>query len=321
MSRIERLLSELNGEDPHANNTPDAMAASQWLRANLHTPFVPLPDEVEVEITTDDPLTESTLRPRGKALGRSGRMEQATFERIVRELATRDDRRLVLGGFGDPLLHEQFPAFVRLARESGILGIAVRTTAVNLDDQAIDALLDAQVDVLNVLIDAAGPATYHRVHNADYFDRVTANIDRLCVAQHKRNCPCPLIVGELMKTPETMDDMEAFFDHWVIKTGSAVIAGPSRYAGVWPARAVVNMAPPTRFTCSRLFHRAMVLADGRVSLCDQDFQGNRAIGLVGESSLADLWQSAALDDARRNHLAGVYNSLPLCSACEEWHRP
>jgi hypothetical protein len=321
--RMDRLLGDLMVGGSSPDDSPDALAISRWLTANRHAPLQPLPDEVEVEITTEDPLAESTLRPRGRALGRRGQMDIATFQRIVSELGSGDDRLLVLGGFGDPLLHPDLGEFLRMARASGVLGIAVRTTAVTLDDVAIEALLGAEVDVLNVVIDAASPGTYARVHHADHYERVLANIDRLCSVQHQRKRPCPLIVAELIKTPDTLEEMEAFYDQWTRKAGSAVIAGPSRYAGAWPDRAVVNMAPPTRFACSRLFHRAMVLADGTMTLCDQDYRGSQAIGRVGESNLAELWQSQPLNQVRRHHLAGRYSAdgLPLCRACDEWHRP
>jgi radical SAM protein with 4Fe4S-binding SPASM domain len=125
----------------------------------------------------------------------------------------------------------------------------------------------------------------------------------------------------LLKSHETMDDVEAFYDRWIRKTASAVIAGPSHYAGQWPDGAVVRMAPPTRFSCLRLPHRAMILADGRMTLCDQDFHGWHAVGSVRESPLAELWQGPALSAARQYHSNGVWNDLPLCRECDEWHRP
>ncbi|MBI4581980.1 MAG: SPASM domain-containing protein [Planctomycetes bacterium] len=319
MRRLELMLDEVR--TANGGGTPDALAISRWLLANRHAPLHALPDETEVEITTEDPLPFSSLRPRGPALGRGGEMDFDTFKRIVDELAVCDDRLLVLGGFGDPLLHPQWPEFIRYAREAGILGIAVRTTAVNLDDAAIDAFLAVGVDVLCVLLDAATAATYRRVHQVDAFDRVVANVNRFCEIQNQRPCPRPLVVCELTKTHDTMDEMEAFYDHWTRKTGSVVIAGPSRYAGAWPDRAVLNMAPPTRSACSRLNHRAMILADGRMTLCDQDFRGEHAASSLRQASLAQLWNGDPMTRARRLHAEGRYETVDLCRACDEWHRP
>lgn len=318
MKRLERLLADVSPTEP--DGIPDAMSVSRWLRQNRHTVDT-LPREIEVEITTQDPLPTSRVRPRGAALGRSGEMSFDTFRRIVDGLAGCDDRLLVLGGFGDPLLHPEWARFARHAHDAGILGIAIRTTGVNLDKTAIEAMIDAQVDVLNVLLDAATPETYRRLHVADCYDRVIANIDSLCAHQHQRQCPIPLIVCEMAKTRETFDEMEAFYDHWLRKTASAVIVGPSQYAGQWPDLSVMNMAPPARRPCSRIFSRATILADGRMVLCDQDFRGSQAVGSTTTQDIQDLWRGTILAATRDRHLHGGYDGLPLCPQCSEWHRP
>jgi len=325
---LERLARLLDALAPGNQAPPDALTISRWLLADRPGELDALPQEVEVEITTQDPLPDSPLRPRGRALKRTGEMSLELFKRLVDDLvggdadmSARDDRLLVLGGFGDPLLHPQWPEFVRYARHRGVLGMAMRTPAISLDASAIDTLLECDLDVLNVLLDAASPETYARAHQADHFDQIATNVERLCSVQQERRCPRPLIVCEMVKTRDSLDEIEPFYDRWMRKTGSAVIAGASHYSGQWPDRAVVRMAPPTRFPCLRLQNRAMVLADGRVTLCDQDFKGAHAVGSLHQSSLSALWRGAAWVNVRQNHALGHYHSLPLCRDCDEWHRP
>jgi hypothetical protein len=280
-----------------------------------------LPEEVEIELTTDDPLPETALRPRGQAVGRRGPMAEAVFDRLIGELAGRDDMRVVLGGFGDPLLHPGWARCVARCREANVFGMAVRTPAVHLDAEAIRVLLEARADVINVLLDAATPETYRRVHHADHYEHVMANIQCLFEAREHARQPQPLIVCEMTKTRETMPEMEVFYDYWLEKTGCACLVGPSAYAGQWPDLAVMSMAPPKRFPCLRLFRRALVLADGRMTVCDQDFRGEHAIGSVAESSVAQLWQGEAMAAVRQSHRQATYEGMPLCAACDEWHRP
>ncbi|GMV97571.1 MAG: hypothetical protein AMXMBFR83_19290 [Phycisphaerae bacterium] len=312
--RMERILSDAGG------GGPDARAVSLRLAREQHV-SAPLPAEVEIELTTDDPLPESTLRPRGAAVGRRGPMDAGLFRRLVEELSGRDDVRVVLGGFGDPLMHPDWPALLADGRRAGLFGLAVRTPAVGLDERASAALIDAHVDVLNVPLDAMTAGTYARVHGQDLFDRVVANLERFLALRQEARRAVPLLVCEMMKTPDTLAEMEAFYDHWISKTGSAAIAGPSAYGGRRPDLSVVRMAPPARFACGRVFNRALVLADGRVPACDQDFRGEHAIGSLTEASLADLWQGAAFREVRARQLDGTFASLPICAACEEWHRP
>jgi hypothetical protein len=115
--------------------------------------------------------------------------------------------------------------------------------------------------------------------------------------------------------------MDAFYDHWLRRTGTGVVLGASHFAGQWPDRAVMSMSPPTRFPCARLFHRAMVLADGRVTVCDQDFRGEHAVGSLTANSLGDLWIGDRIREIRQSHVDGGYNGMVLCGRCEEWHRP
>ncbi len=261
-----------------------------------------------------------------RAFGRCVADTDAAVDRIaacLREcrVAGGDDVRVVLGGFGDPLLHPEWPGYVRRCREAGIFAVAVRTPAVTLDKAAIDVLEENQVDVLNVLLDAATPETYRDLHQADHYDRVLANLDALLASHQARQQPQPLLACEMIKARATMDEIEPFYDKWIGKVGSAVIVGPSDYAGQFVDRAVMDMAPPTRFACERLFTRALVLADGRVTVCDQDYRGRHAVGSLADSSLAALWTGETLTATRRSHQAGTYDAMPLCRSCREWHRP
>lgn len=315
--RVSEIVRNADGEEDGLS----ASAVSRSLTDRCFTPSGPLPLEVELELITEDSLPETALRPRGKVLGRRAAMEPAVFERLVHELSARDDTRIVLGGFGDPLLHPRLPDLLHMCRNAGIFALAVRTPLVRLDDDALAALFKSRVDVLNVVLDAHSAETYRAVHKSDAFDQVNANIERVLKTHAQANQPQPLVVCEMAKMHATMDEIEPFYDHWISRTGSAVIAGPSHYAGQYPDRSVMNMAPPHRTPCRRIFGRAMILADGRVTMCDQDFKGTRAIGSITSATLSDLWLGDVMTNLRDAHTAGRYDELSLCSRCDEWHRP
>lgn len=320
VERITAILARTGG-DVNDPLVPDVLTVSRCLLERWGLRADPLPAEVEIELTTEDPLSATTIRPRGRIVGLREPMTDAVFSRLIEELARRDDLRLVLGGFGDPLQYPGWPRRVRQCREAGVFGLAVRTTAAGLDDAAVQTLVEARVDVLNVLIDAATPAKYLKVHNVDRYEQVIANVERLLAVQAARQQHQPIVVCEMTKTMETMDEMETFYDRWVGRLGTAVISGPSRYADQWPDLSVMDMAPPKRMVCERLFTRALILADGRLTVCDQDFKGLHAIGSVAESPFAALWNGRRMTEIRDGHIAGRYDAMPLCSVCREWHRP
>jgi hypothetical protein len=125
------------------------------------------------------------------------------------------------------------------------------------------------------------------------------------------------VVPSFIKAQETLHEMEEFLDHWQRKLGMALITGYSHCAGQRDRRAVTSMAPPQRDVCRRVFKRALILADGRMTTCDQDFAGRQVVGNPADAPLASLWQSPRLVAIRSN----ARPEQPVCLACDEWHRP
>jgi hypothetical protein len=296
----------------------DAAKVAAWLTKRQQSHLDHLPEEIEIELTTLDPPSPGhVLRPCGEEVGSRGPIALDTIRHLAEAIQDYDDIRIVLGGFGEPCAHPQFPDVCRILRDSNAAAIAVRTSAL-LDDPAIEtALFDTPVDVIEVTLDAATPETYRRVHGADAFEAVTARLEQWISRRASGQRVLPLVVPSLVKAQETLQDMEAFFDTWQRRLGMSLVTGYSHCAGQRPPRAVTPTAPPARGTCRRACSRTMILADGTMTTCDQDFAGRQALGRISELSLADLWRCQRLADLR----ADRYNNLPLCAACDQWHRP
>ncbi len=316
--RSRRLLSEAFAE---LGEDCDALSICHWLRHPARSAFEQLPAEVEIELTTDDTLPATTLRPRGDRVPPRRLADVGAIFRFARELARLDDRRIVLGGFGDPLLHPEFPAICEGIRAAGVCGLAVLTPLVELSDANLDALLAAKVDVLQVLLDAHSRETYQRVHGVDGFDAVASNLQRVQEARQRRSCPQPLVVPSITRHAATLAEIEPFFDHWIGTTGTATITGYSRYAGCMPPDSLLPMAPPLREPCRRLRRRLTLLANGVATPCDQDLAAGLPVGDWTASGPAELWAGSALAAVRAAHESGDIARLAPCGSCSEWFRP
>jgi len=280
-----------------------------------------LPRETEIELTTDDQLPETKLRPRGRRVPRRGPLVLETARSLAAELGHCDDSLVVLGGFGEPLLHPDLSGVLDALRESRVFGIAVRTNGIGLNEKTIDILIDHDVVVLNVTIDTHSVATYRALNGADHFEQVTANIQAALARCAERKSAGPLIVPEMAKIRATMPEQEAFFDHWIRKAGWANIIGPPHCAQQIPEVEGPRIAPPHRSSCSRLWSRVVVLADGVVVTCDQDFAARQVIGRIPDDSLAAIWNGEPINHIRNAHRSDRLENLALCPHCDEWHRP
>ncbi len=330
LADTDRGVETLSAVLKHAGNgtitAPGAERICEWLNARPPD-RAPLPREVELELTTEDQLRDTQLRPRGDAVPRRGPIDVAVVRRLVDELRTFDDALLVLGGFGEPLLCPQFAEILEICRPTqgsdgdGVFGLTVRTNGLALDRPALERLAAHRVDVVLVTLDAHSAETYRAVHGTDAFACVNANLEGLMQWRQQTRCVRPMLVPELIKARETFDDMESFFDHWIGRVGSAVIRGYSHCAGQLPDRAVMNMAPVQRCACRRLTSRCLVLADGRVVACDQDFAGKQVLGDLTRVSLHAVWTGQQAKQIHACHVTGELAGLPLCPRCDEWHRP
>ncbi len=278
-----------------------------------------LPRELEVEINT-----ERSLRLAGYPHGRSdlgrGAMTLEQFAKIVNDCREYDDICLTLGGFGEPLAHPQLLAIIEAAKQAGIFGINIETDGRLLNGKLAESLLASPVDTISIFLDANSPELYRQVKGEDGFEAVVKQMEEFAEQRKTRGDTGPKIVAHLVKTRQSLGEMEEFYDRWIRQCGCAVITGFNDFAGQIEDRSVMNMSPPRRFPCNRLSNCMMILADGRVSLCSQDFRGAHAVGNVFTSNVKEIWKSQAMERLRQAHRDGNYGVNPLCERCKDWFR-
>lgn len=298
----------------------DAEALCAWAARKLAEPGT-LPEEVELELTTCDPLPESRLRPRGTRVPSRVLQDLGAVERLAAELATYDDRRVYLGGFGDPLLHPELPRIVRIFAEAGVRTLAAATPLVELSPDVFETLFDPGVTVLEVLLDAFTAETYQVVHGRDALPLVLTNLQRLEEARATRLSAVPLLVPNQTRCAATFHELEVFHDFWIQKVGSATVRGHSTFGGLVEPDTLLPITPAAREPCRRLTRRLTLLADGTTTLCDQDAAGAQAVGNWLKRPIAEIWQSASTNAARAAHDDLDLAGLPTCRGCDQWFRP
>jgi len=311
LERVERLFAA-GGE------AWDAARIAAWLNAEERGRVESVPEEIEIELTTGDPLGDGQrLRPRGAAVGDRGPLARGVIDAVAAWTAGWDDIRVVLGGFGEPTRHPEFAAICQTLREAGVAAIAVRTNAVEVSTAAETALFETPIDVIEVTLDAGCAETYAAVNGAVAYDSVLGRLERWIERRTRSARVLPLIVPSMIKAVQTLGDLESFVDKWQSRLGMYLVTGAGHYAGQRSRSAVTDVAPPDRCACRRVCARTLILADGRMTTCDQDFSGVQTIGRVPDESPGELWQAASTLRAIR---AGEIAGAPLCATCDEWHR-
>lgn len=308
----------------------DAREVARRMTGREQSYVPPMPRELEIELTTEDAFPDSMLHPRGARVPRRAPIDVSVVGKLAAELGQVDDSLVVLGGFGEPLRHPKLGEVLQALRPggrgSGVYGLAIRTTLVDLTDQHLDWLLESGVDVVEVILDAWGEGLYSTLHargdaNVGDMKKALGAIDRLSQRREQARSATPIVVPSMTKCRENVHELDEFHDGWLRRVGAVAIHGYSHRAGQMENRSVIRMTPPTRNPCRRLKSRCVVLADGSVTLCDQDFKGAQGVGNLRDHSLEAIWRGARFEHIRKGHAANDYAVASLCGSCDEWHRP
>jgi hypothetical protein len=288
--------------------------------------FDRLPPEVVIELT-----------PRRLATGQVTPQHHVQFDRpdldpaLARDVfAQCGDLSITLGGLGDATLHEDWAALAAAASAAEPLALHVETDLL-ADRVALAALTDPlgpgdrRLDLVTVRLNADTAAVYQRAMGVDRFGEVIETLQWLfdrrgeTSGQDSAAVGMPWIIPRLVKTHDTLADLESFFDRWVHLLGHAVIdrspTGGSGGFALMPDLAPVPMLPPWKEPSPLQSKRRLhVLSDGTVTLCGQDWLGRAALGNARDTDLLTLWRRAA--DLQLPH--ATPDHAPVCRRCFDW---
>jgi hypothetical protein len=275
-----------------------------------------LPREVQLELGTRRLTNPPGSAPESNRPAAA--LDGAAWARWLGGQSVGDDLLLTVGGDFDPLLGDGLPEMLRAARAAGVLSICVQTDlACEEIGPLVQAVEEGNVDVLTVSMYGHTRETYAKVAGADLYERVMANLGRLAGPVGARG-GVPLVVPRLLKVRDTIPEMEAFFDFWIERCGWAVMEYPTDRAGAVPFAGVLDMAPPKRKACRRIWDRLVIGPDGAARACDQDVCGRLRVGHVEGATIQQMWQ--ALQGLRATHADGRWGEVDPCARCREWHR-
>ena len=134
-------------------------------------------------------------------------MSWELFRSIVDQ--SRNIKRVVLHGVGEPLLVKNLPDLVAYLKARGVY-VLFNTDGTLLTERNGQALIDAGLDELRVSLDAADASMFQMVRGKDMFDRIVTNVRLFRAMQAAQGQELPRVSLWLTGLRETLDQLEAF---------------------------------------------------------------------------------------------------------------
>jgi len=183
---------------------------AELLRESLAEPG-PAPQHLVIDLTTAD----------------GGRAEPSLCARIVDDLRRgRNDAALTLAAApgADPLDH---PAWRELVCGAVAAGVPTHVrTRLACSRETAESLLDARPDAISVDMVARTAETYRSLTGRDDHGVVLSNLHRLLEGRGQADggrIALPWVVPRITRCDAVYEEIEAFYDEWLLRAGSSVI--------------------------------------------------------------------------------------------------
>ncbi len=271
--------------------TAPAARIAEMVRAHADAAPAPAPRHLILELTPE----RAARGERESWAGQSHAPARAQIsvelaERIIRETVqmTGPGLTLTLAGAGDPLCHAGWRTIIDRARDAGVSGIHVRTDLL-VERAVADELLASSVDVISVDLLAARAPTYERLIGIDAFQRSVETVEHLARSRRfDAGLPTTWVVPRITRCDAVYEEIEPFFDAWLIIAGAAVI---DQLPVEQPGERIAPLGKPDAAARRDARERLMILSDGS-AVADERGTAD-AIGNAERDGIAATWARIA----------------------------
>lgn len=222
---------------------------------------------------------------------------------------------------GESLLHPQVDEMIKYAREKDIY-TKIHTNGTLLDEPLINKLLESGLHRVSFSYDAYDRETYEKIRVGASYDTVMGNIKRLLEIKKERNShinvSIELIAFPGMKWREIKDKRNELISRFKGLPLDGVII---RKIHNWGGYLNIRKASNKYSVCPFPWNALVILWDGTVLPCTQDFFGDYRLGNVKNFSLKEIWNCEEMEKLRFLLYNRKYSDVKICSNCDRpWRK-
>jgi len=329
----------VDGETPaQANFLERLERATRWQRNDVLRPvkwlayetgqnrLVPPPDRLYIESTNVCNLS-CIMCPTGlkEQIRKKGYMQLDLFQAIVDQMAPHV-QATTLHIWGEPLLHPRLFDMIAYARSKG-LNSEISTNATLLTEDRARRVLDSGLGAIYLCLDGMRPETYQAIRvNADY-EKTNSNIRRFLELKHVGGYTSPIVNLQIIEMEKTVDEIDSFVKAWDLPGVDRINVKPfDSWAGqvenISGLQSEEQKLPAKRYACPNLWYHTHIYWDGRIAMCDRDFNLAFDLGNVqgadGVVRVLENWNGPKMQELRRLHVRNDLQKVMPCSSCTEW---
>lgn len=278
------------------------------------------PNRITVELTNDCNVS-CTFCNRQKIKMDIGYMSEELFKKIIDEAAQHLPVKLVPFFRGEPLMHPKLTEFIRYAKSKGIGPVQMASNALILDEAMQDALIESGIDFVSFSLDTTDKDVYRCSRLMGDLEISAKNVEsfcRKCMDRRGKGLPAPTVQVSTIDLPEYRPTQQEFIEHWKKYASNVRLYEQHDENGRFadPVTRKRMDIFDDRKPCRKVFTDMIIYWDGRLALCNYDWDEKAELGNLNHMTIEEAWNSEGYEKVRQMHLKNCYNNI--CSECEHW---
>ena len=243
-----------------------------------------------------------------------------TFKKIIDEASEYQKLFMLnLHKDGEPLLHKNLSDMVTYAKKRDVAEVIhLNTNGTLLGTKAGKKLLDAGIDDITVSVDAAFPETYRKLKQSDNFDSLIKNIETFIEYRDKINANTTIRTKIMEFQHSTKAEIKAFHEKWGKVADQVQVTGVHNWSGAIDTIEITDETVSNRYPCALLWYALAINSNGKISICNVDWDYSGVVGDINEKSIHHIWNDAKIKTIRNAHLCSNWNYVPVCNFCVVW---
>ena len=250
-----------------------------------------------------------------------GKMKFETFKRVVGQFRGHTKlKEMQFHGNGEPLLNNEFPEFVRYAKQNQVAErYRLTTNGTILTPKKLKKIVESGIDSIHISLDVADKDRYKKLKKSNLYEKVEKNIE-FAIDYLSRDGRCELFIKyaiphESYRYGFSSKEAESVLDRYRHKTEDSKTIHLKGMPVVALLDGKNNQENPQEMPCEIPFYSLFVRYDGTVTVCCADLFGDLDVGNINEDLFLDILNSERMKRIRSFHLDCNLKKLPLCYYC------
>ena len=240
------------------------------------------------------------------------------FRKIVNQIKSNKLIMLNLHKDGEPLLHKDLPKMVEYVKQKDASEIIhINTNGILINSKTGRGIIEREIDDITISIDAAREETYYRFKKIKGLERLEEDIKRAFDYREKIGSKTKIRVKIMEFDDIDSEEIELFQEKWSGIADEVQVTGIHSWSGAVDVQ-VTDEQTDERYPCALLWYMLAVNSNGKVSICNVDWDYSGVVGDINNQSIHEIWNGKPLKNIRNAQLNGVWDCPKVCKDCVVW---